>query len=70
MLYYPDKENKLKLEGELSSQTSNDKPNQKETLSQAPTHLLGALVRPDPGSSSCVCVYELANQSQDGKCQI
>ena len=35
-------------------------------IPQAPTHLSGALVRPDPGS----CVYELANQSQDGKCQI
>jgi len=37
---------------------------------QAPTHLSGALVRPDPGIGSCVCVYKLANQSQDGKCQI
>jgi len=35
-------------------------------IPQAPTHLSGALVRPDPGS----CVYELANQSQDGKCRI
>jgi len=35
---------------------------------QAPTHPSGALVRPDPSSSSCV--YELAYQSQDGKCRI
>jgi len=40
------------------------------SATQAPTHPSGALVRPNPGSGSSVCVYELANQSRDGKCRI